>query len=130
MSSKRELRCFNPPLFAEQDSTAASVRIDRPLSQRGEAVTTRRNGKLTAPVASAVPARALHTHVSHVINFDRPNALDEHVLRIDHIGRPGNVGKATSAAFYGENVARLLVSDLVKIQVLGSCKHLVHRAVA
>ncbi|CAA6659058.1 unnamed protein product [Spirodela intermedia] len=66
-------------------------------------------------VATDVAARGLDIpHVSHVVNFDLPNDIDDYVHRIGRTGRAGKSGLAT--AFFNENnvsMARSL-SDLME----------------
>lgn len=51
--------------------------------------------------------------VTHVINFDLPDSIDEYVHRIGRTGRLGNKGKATS--FYDSSQDTRIVNELVHI---------------
>ncbi|GFP79848.1 dead-box ATP-dependent RNA helicase 37 [Phtheirospermum japonicum] len=76
---------------------------------------TQQSGNTPILVATDVAARGLDIpHVSHVINFDLPNDIDDYVHRIGRTGRAGKSGLAT--AFFNENnmsMARPL-ADLMK----------------
>jgi ATP-dependent RNA helicase DDX3X len=54
-------------------------------------------GKTPILIATAVAARGLDIpNVTHVVNYDIPNDIDDYVHRIGRTGRAGNVGKATA----------------------------------
>lgn len=62
---------------------------------------TFKRGDTPILVATDVAARGLDIpHVSHVINFDLPNDIDDYVHRIGRTGRAGKTGLAT--AFFNE----------------------------
>lgn len=61
-----------------------------------------KSGNTPILVATDVAARGLDIpHVSHVINFDLPNDIDDYVHRIGRTGRAGKTGLAT--AFFNES---------------------------
>jgi probable ATP-dependent RNA helicase DDX4 len=65
-------------------------------------------------VATAVAARGLDIeNVTHVINYDLPQEIDEYVHRIGRTGRVGNKGKATS--FFDEQFDSKIQNDLVRV---------------
>lgn len=64
---------------------------------RENALNQFRNGDRNVLVATEVAARGLDIpHISHVINFDMPDTIDNYVHRIGRTGRMGNPGKSTS----------------------------------
>jgi len=66
-------------------------------------------------VASNVAARGLDIpHVTHVINFDMPQNIDDYVHRIGRTGRAGRKGLAT--AFFTDSDSSLAkpLADLLK----------------
>lgn len=83
----------------------------RLVQEREYALRSFRTGATPILVATDVAARGLDIpHVTHVINFDLPNDIDDYVHRIGRTGRAGKSGLAT--AFFNENnmsLARPLV---------------------
>jgi ATP-dependent RNA helicase RhlE len=68
---------------------------DRSQSQREAALRSFKNGKTTVLVATDVAARGIDIDsVSHVINYDIPEAPEDYVHRIGRTGRAGNKGRA------------------------------------
>ena len=81
-------------------------------------------------MATDVAARGLDIpHVTHVINFDLPNDIDDYVHRIGRTGRAGKKGLAT--AFFSDkdvNIAKGLL-ELLQVRhsadlVLTNCKQI------
>ncbi|MCD9638977.1 DEAD-box ATP-dependent RNA helicase 37 [Datura stramonium] len=80
---------------------ATAIHGDRTQQEREQALRTFKRGDTPILVATDVAARGLDIpHVSHVINFDLPNDIDDYVHRIGRTGRAGNTGLAT--AFFNE----------------------------
>ena len=70
---------------------------DRSQSQREAALRSFKNGKTRVLVATDVAARGIDIDsVSHVINYDIPEAPEDYVHRIGRTGRAGNKGRAIS----------------------------------
>jgi ATP-dependent RNA helicase RhlE len=68
---------------------------DRSQSQREAALRAFKNGKTNVLVATDVAARGIDIDsVSHVINYDVPEAPEDYVHRIGRTGRAGNEGRA------------------------------------
>ncbi|XP_030547565.1 DEAD-box ATP-dependent RNA helicase 37-like [Rhodamnia argentea] len=81
---------------------ATSIHGDRTQQERESALRSFKSGRTPILVATDVAARGLDIpHVSHVINFDLPNDIDDYVHRIGRTGRAGKSGLAT--AFFNEN---------------------------
>ncbi|KAL1559605.1 DEAD-box ATP-dependent RNA helicase 37 [Salvia divinorum] len=80
---------------------ATTIHGDRTQQEREFALRSFKSGKTPILVATDVAARGLDIpHVSHVINFDLPNDIDDYVHRIGRTGRAGKSGLAT--AFFNE----------------------------
>ena len=68
---------------------------DRSQSQREAALKAFKTGKTNVLVATDVAARGIDVDsVSHVINYDVPEAPEDYVHRIGRTGRAGNLGRA------------------------------------
>ena len=68
---------------------------DRSQSQREAALRAFKTGKTNVLVATDVAARGIDIDsVSHVINYDIPEAPEDYVHRIGRTGRAGNKGRA------------------------------------
>lgn len=98
---------------------------DRSQSQREAALKSFKNGHTNVLVATDVAARGIDIDsVSHVINYDIPEAPEDYVHRIGRTGRAGNKGKAITLftiaeehsmrsieRLTGERVERVLLPD-------------------
>ncbi|KAG0481919.1 hypothetical protein HPP92_010003 [Vanilla planifolia] len=85
---------------------ATSIHGDRTQQEREYALRSFKSGQAPILVATDVAARGLDIpHVSHVVNFDLPNDIDDYVHRIGRTGRAGKSGLAT--AFFNENNSSL-----------------------
>lgn len=80
-----------------QQYPATSIHGDRTQGEREDALRSFRSGMTPIMVATDVAARGLDIpNVTHVINFDLPNDIDDYVHRIGRTGRAGNSGLATA----------------------------------
>ncbi|XP_076298871.1 ATP-dependent RNA helicase vasa [Lasioglossum baleicum] len=105
---------FIAVFLSENNYPATTIHGDRFQSQREQALSDFKTGKMAILVATAVAARGLDIkNVSHVINFDLPKSIDEYVHRIGRTGRVGNRGRATS--FFDPEDDSSLRGDLVRI---------------
>lgn len=96
-----------------QDYPATSIHGDRTQPEREDALRSFRSGRTPIMVATDVAARGLDIpNVTHVINFDLPNEIDDYVHRIGRTGRAGNSGLAT-ALINEKN--RNIVRDLTEL---------------
>jgi ATP-dependent RNA helicase DDX3X len=90
---------------------STSIHGDRTQREREDALNTFRTGQTPIMVCTDVAARGLDVKgVTHVINYDFPNNIDDYVHRIGRTGRAGHKGKAVS--FLNDknrNVARELL---------------------
>ncbi|KAG7810534.1 hypothetical protein KL921_003029 [Ogataea angusta] len=96
-----------------QDFPATSIHGDRSQYERERALESFRTGRTPILVATAVAARGLDIpNVTHVVNYDLPNDIDDYVHRIGRTGRAGNTGVATAFVNRGN---KNIVKDLVEI---------------
>lgn len=96
-----------------QNFPATSIHGDRTQRERERALEMFRNGRCPILVATAVAARGLDIpNVTHVINYDLPNDIDDYVHRIGRTGRAGNTGIST--AFFNRG-NRGIVRDLLEL---------------
>lgn len=103
--------------LCRQGVVANSIHGDRSQQERERALAMFRSGKTPVLVATDVAARGLDIpNVTHVINFDLPNDIDDYVHRIGRTGRAGKKGLAT-ALFCREKdsgLAKALVETLAE----------------
>lgn len=75
--------------------TSRAIHGNKSQSQRTRALADFKSGKVRVLFATDVAARGLDIpNVSHVINFDIPQAYDDYVHRIGRTGRAGKSGTA------------------------------------
>ena len=82
-----------------QDSgiNAAALHGDMNQRQRSRTIHLLREGKIQVLVATDIAARGIDIlTISHVINFDLPQTLDDYIHRIGRTGRAGGKGVALS----------------------------------
>ncbi|KAK3019403.1 hypothetical protein RJ639_004653 [Escallonia herrerae] len=94
---------------------ATTIHGDRTQQEREQALRSFKSGNTPILVATDVAARGLDIpHVSHVVNFDLPNDIDDYVHRIGRTGRAGKTGLAT--AFFNDNNTSLAkpLADLMQ----------------
>lgn len=73
------------------------IHADRSQPQREAALRGFKNGNYRVLVATDIAARGIDVDsISHVINFDLPDAPEDYVHRIGRTGRAGNEGQAIS----------------------------------
>ncbi|RPA84962.1 DEAD-domain-containing protein [Ascobolus immersus RN42] len=98
-----------------QSFPATSIHGDRSQRERERALEMFRTGKYPIMVATAVAARGLDIpNVTHVVNYDLPNDIDDYVHRIGRTGRAGNTGISTAFFNRGNRgICRGLI-DLLK----------------
>lgn len=82
-------------ILEARSHSATRIHGDRSQSQREAALRGFKNGKTRVLVATDVAARGIDVDsVSHVINYDVPEAPEDYVHRIGRTGRAGNKGRA------------------------------------
>lgn len=81
----------------ESGHSAAALHGDMNQHQRSKTVARLRRGEIKILVATDVAARGIDVPtISHVINFDLPNNVEDYVHRIGRTGRAGAKGTAIS----------------------------------
>jgi superfamily II DNA/RNA helicase len=87
----------------DQGHSAAALHGDMNQSARNRTIMNMRSGKIRLLVATDVASRGLDlTGVTHVINYDLPNNVEDYVHRIGRTGRAGAPGIAISFANFRE----------------------------
>lgn len=105
---------FIASLLCQEDFPATSIHGDRLQKEREEALRDFTIGTNPILVATSVAARGLDVPgITHVINYDMPDSVDEYVHRIGRTGRAGN--KGASISFFDEEKDSDLARELVKI---------------
>ena len=81
----------------DKEFPAAALHGDMNQRQRSRTIKQLRNGKINVLVATDVAARGIDVQsITHVINFDLPNNVEDYVHRIGRTGRAGAMGTALS----------------------------------
>lgn len=82
-------------ILEKRDHRSNRIHGDRSQAQRESALRSFRSGHTNVLVATDVAARGIDIDsVSHVINYDIPEAPEDYVHRIGRTGRAGNKGRA------------------------------------
>jgi ATP-dependent RNA helicase RhlE len=82
-------------ILEKREHKSNRIHGDRSQSQREAALKAFKMGKTNILVATDVAARGIDIDaVSHVINYDIPEAPEDYVHRIGRTGRAGNTGRA------------------------------------
>jgi ATP-dependent RNA helicase RhlE len=89
------------------------IHADRTQSQREMALRNFKNGSTRVLVATDIAARGIDVDaVSHVINYDVPEAPEDYVHRIGRTGRAGNTGRAITLVTSGEETTMRAIEKL------------------
>ena len=103
----------------------ACIHGDRTQSQRNQALKSFQQGHHRVLVATDVAARGIHVDgISHVINFDLPQAPEDFIHRVGRTGRAGARGTASTFATPSERgtirqIERLIGMQLVRCSLTG-----------
>lgn len=82
-------------ILIAREMKANRIHADRSQSQRETALRDFRQGKTRVLVATDIASRGIDVDaVSHVINYDVPDAPEDYVHRVGRTGRAGNQGQA------------------------------------
>jgi ATP-dependent RNA helicase RhlE len=82
-------------ILEKREHSSNRIHGDRSQSQREAALKAFKTGKTRVLVATDVAARGIDIEsVSHVINYDIPEAPEDYVHRIGRTGRAGSTGRA------------------------------------
>ena len=98
----------------------AAIHGDRSQNQRNQALKGFQDGYYRVLVATDVAARGIHVEgISHVVNYDLPQAPEDFIHRVGRTGRMGATGVASTFATRAERteitrIERLLKTKLVR----------------
>jgi ATP-dependent RNA helicase RhlE len=99
--------------LAENGFKTAAIHGDRSQNQRNQALKGFQDGYYRVLVATDVAARGIHVEgISHVVNYDLPQAPEDFIHRVGRTGRAGARGCATTFAGRAER------GDIAKIERL------------
>jgi ATP-dependent RNA helicase RhlE len=105
-------------VLEKRDHKSNRIHGDRSQSQREAALKNFKSGKTRVLVATDVAARGIDIDlVSHVVNYDVPEAPEDYVHRIGRTGRAGNVGKAITLCTAAEEHSMRAIERLTGQQV-------------
>jgi ATP-dependent RNA helicase RhlE len=97
--------------LSEGGFKTAAIHGDRSQGQRNQALKGFQEGFYRVLVATDVAARGIHVEgISHVVNYDLPQAAEDFIHRVGRTGRAGARGCATTFASRAER------SDVAKIE--------------
>jgi ATP-dependent RNA helicase RhlE len=92
-------------ILEKRSHKASRIHGDRSQAQREAALRGFKNGQTRVLVATDVAARGIDIDsVSHVINYDVPEAAEDYVHRIGRTGRAGQTGRAITLVSPGEEL--------------------------
>ncbi len=121
-STKRQTRQIADDL-RQKGLAVGSLHGDLNQSQRTRTLNQFREGKIKFLVATDVAGRGIDVlTISHVINFDVPNTLDDYIHRIGRTGRAGNKGIAFSFFSHKDREIRREIEHFSGIKVPGEDK--------
>ena len=101
----------------------AAIHGDRSQNQRTQALRGFQDGYYRVLVATDIAARGIHVEgISHVVNYDLPQAPEDFIHRVGRTGRAGASGTASTFATRAEradiaHIERILATRLVRRQV-------------
>jgi ATP-dependent RNA helicase RhlE len=105
-------------LLLARKHQVSRIHADRSQPQREAALRGFKNGNFRVLVATDIAARGIDVEsVSHVINFDMPDAPEDYVHRIGRTGRAGNEGQAISLVTPVDELSLLAVEKLTGQEV-------------
>ena len=112
-STKRNADKLARELY-NQGHAAAALHGDMKQNARNRTTMNMRRGNIRLLVATDVASRGLDlTGVTHVINYDLPNNVEDYVHRIGRTGRAGASGIAISLASYQDLDALLRIERYI-----------------
>ena len=105
-------------ILEKRDHSSNRIHGDRSQPQREAALKDFRAGKTRVLVATDVAARGIDIEsVSHVINYDIPEAPEDYVHRIGRTGRAGSTGRAITLFTTAEEHSMKAIEKLTGQQV-------------
>jgi ATP-dependent RNA helicase RhlE len=109
--------------LAREGVKSAAIHGDRSQNQRNQALRGFQEGTYRVLVATDVAARGIHVEgISHVVNYDLPQAPGDFIHRVGRTGRAGARGTASTFATRAQradvaDIERTLETRLVRRQV-------------
>ena len=98
-------------LSRDTKAKTAAIHGDRSQNQRNQALKGFQDGYYRVLVATDVAARGIHVEgISHVVNYDLPQAAEDFIHRVGRTGRAGARGVASTFATRAER------SDIARIE--------------
>ena len=105
-------------ILSARELKANRIHADRSQSQRESALREFREGKTQVLVATDIASRGIDVDsVSHVINYDVPEAPQDYVHRVGRTGRAGNQGQAITLMSPVEELAMRDIERLTEQKV-------------
>jgi ATP-dependent RNA helicase RhlE len=96
--------------LAQTGAKAAAIHGDRSQNQRNQALKGFQDGYYRVLVATDVAARGIHVEgISHVVNYDLPQAPEDFIHRV---GRTGRAGARGTASTFGTRQERSEISHI------------------
>jgi len=96
--------------LADHGVKCAAIHGDRSQSQRNQALRGFQEGHYRVLVATDVAARGIHVDgISHVVNYDLPQAPEDFIHRV---GRTGRAGARGTASTFGTRSERSAVAQI------------------
>ncbi len=87
-------------ILTAREMRANQIHSNRSQSQRETALRDFKQGKTRILVATDIASRGIDVDaVSHVINYDVPQAPEDYVHRVGRTGRAGNTGQAITLVY-------------------------------
>jgi len=100
-------------ILEKRDHSSNRIHGDRSQPQREAALKAFKNGQTRVLVATDVAARGIDIEsVSHVINYDIPEAPEDYVHRIGRTGRAGSTGRAITLFTVAEEHSMMAIEKL------------------
>ena len=107
-------------LSRDAEVKTATIHGDRSQNQRNQALKGFQDGYYRVLVATDVAARGIHVDgISHVVNYDLPQAPEDFIHRVGRTGRMGTGGTASTFATRSERadvgrIERMLNTKLIR----------------
>ncbi len=100
--------------LCEDGFEAGAIHGDMNQRQRTRTMQQMRQGKIRILVATDVAARGIDVQtITHVINFDLPQSIEDYIHRIGRTGRAGAKGVAISFASYKDHALRKQIEQFM-----------------
>ncbi len=100
-------------ILTKRDMRANRIHSNRSQSQRERALKDFKQGKARIMVATDIASRGIDVDaVSHVINYDVPEAPEDYIHRVGRTGRAGNQGQAITLV---TPIEEMLLKDIEKL---------------